>query len=194
MSGVAFARKMSEKELFKTRRRKAFHEPSRVVVGKMSALTENPALKTLGARACAKHHRIVIRLQRRDIGLGKIPADGIKGRADICRVKISFTLGFHEKTDGIGNIMRNGKRQYRKRPRLKFLIILEYSKFVFRNASLRRDSLGRHHIGVKLRLREARMKRRKTPDMIVVIVGEYYGDDRVGINRHLIAASHKLPA
>ena len=90
--------------------------------------------------------------------------------------------------------MRNGKRQYRKRPGLEFLIILEHRKFVFRNASLRRDSLGRHHIGVKFRPRESRMKSRKTPDMIVVIMGKYYGDDRVGINRHRIAASHKLPA
>ncbi len=177
MSGVAFARKMGEKELFKTRRRKAFHEPRRVVVGKMASLAEDSAFKTLRAGALSEHHRIVIRLQRRDIGLGKIPADRIKRSSDVRRVKIRFTLGLYEKADGIGNVVRNGKRQNRKRPGFEFLIILEHSKFVFRNARLRRDGLGRHHIGVKLRLRKARMKSRKTPDMIVVIMSEYYGDD-----------------
>jgi hypothetical protein len=38
------------------------------------------------------------------------------------------------------------------------------------------------------------MKRRKPPDMIIVIMSEYYGDDRVGINRHRIATRNKLPA
>ena len=86
---------MSEKEFFKTRRRKAFHEPRRIVVGEMSALTENPAFQTLRARTLSEHNRIVIRLQRRDIGLGKILADRIKGCADICRVEICFTFSLN---------------------------------------------------------------------------------------------------
>ena len=160
---------MCEKNLFEPPGRKLRHQCGGLVVRKMSPRPGNAPLERFCAVALAKHHRIVVGFQRRNIRTGKIAADGIKGGADIGAVEIRAFGGFDQIPDGIHRIVRRRKRRNAHTADLEALAVFEAYERRFVESGVACDLFRRHQIGVDRNV-IALEEHAKPADMVGMIV------------------------
>ena len=145
-----------------------------------------PAMRwTRDGGRLAQQHGIVVRLQRRAVGLGKADADRVERRSDVRPVEIRLVAA-HEIADRIDRVVRNRKRQHGERPDVKRLSVLEADERRLVQPLVVGNRLGRHRVredGNVHAVQEALQPR----DVVRMVVRDEDGAERREVERRLQA-------
>ena len=184
--------KVGERKRSQPWRGKAPDKIARLVVGKMPARAGDALDKRGRAAAPAQENRIVVRLERRYVRLGKVNAYRFKRRADVGRVEVPDFAVRDEKADGVAGVVGDGKRLDGEGADLEVLPVLEDREFA--DASHRGNGVGRHRIGEKPGLGEAVVELRNPLYVVIVAVREHRRHHRPKIDSSDAAALQELAA